>query len=97
MYKDRAFKIIAYTQDVGATQEVTIYIGKTKLVTYLPGTKYEDRALDDAEEKIGKLFKEIFSRDMRWWENRLRLKNECPICHGTRCFGKDDPPSLRCT
>ncbi len=27
---------------------------------------------------------------------RRRDANECPVCHGEQCFGKNDPPSIRC-
>ena len=41
------------------------------------------------------------------WESAFKLVSSaliqlkdgleiCSICHGERCFGKDDPPSLRC-
>ena len=36
---------------------------------------------------------------MSWRKVRRRLRrnaNECPVCHGEECFGKNDPPSLRC-
>ena len=65
-------------RDVGATIRTDVYLGREVLISYMPGTRYEDRAQ--------RVFEEIMADALR---PLLKAAAEGNGCHGIMNYSPD--------
>lgn len=58
MKLDRATLSIS-TQDIGLTQKATLWIGDVAVVSFMTGSRHEDRSIEIASELVGAVLRPL--------------------------------------